>query len=194
MKNKLRQALTGRVFHMMSGGSQDSRFCSSDTWRYECYLAKTCELEGHCYCLEASFWPFSSKNQSCLHTGFPGRLQNLPVLCTVLNGPSLLMWDPFSFLHSAARIMIGWTGASQFSRKELQPEQSPGGALVFVTNTPSFLTFRESFQSITTVWERAGSISGPKRSLIHLQHPFKFNVAKHSSALIAFKDSSKYWV
>lgn len=74
---------------------------------------------------------------------------------------------PFSSLHSAARVMIG-SGASQFGRKELQPKQSPGGALVFGTNTPPLLTFRESFQSKTMLWERAGSISGPNTRLIHL--------------------------
>lgn len=77
--------------------------------------------------------------------------------------------------------------------KNCNPSMSPGGALLFGTNTPSLLTLRESFQSITMLWERAGNISGPNRSLIHLQQPFTFNVAKHSNALTAFKDSSKYW-
>lgn len=29
MENRFRQALTGRVFHIMSGGSQDSKFSSA---------------------------------------------------------------------------------------------------------------------------------------------------------------------
>lgn len=93
MENKLRQAITGRVSHMMSGDSQDSRFSSapltnggmSFTWKRPVS-----------WTVSAVVWrqvsdPSLQKNQSCLHTEFPGKLQNLPVLCTVLNGPSLVL-------------------------------------------------------------------------------------------------------
>lgn len=94
--------------------------------------------------------------------------------------------------HCQSHDWLNWSISVQQERTATQ--QSWGGALVFGTNTPSLLTFRESFQSITMLLERAGSISGPNRSLIHLQRPFTFYVAKHSSTLTAFKDSSKYWV
>lgn len=76
MENKLRQAIIDSIFHMMSGGSQDSRFSSallthggmSFTWQRPVSWR-----------VSAVVWkqvsdPSLQKNQSCLHTGIPRKV------------------------------------------------------------------------------------------------------------------------
>lgn len=62
------------------------------------------------------------------------------------------------------------------------------------THAPALLAFRKHFQSVIRLWEREEGISGPMRGLIHLWQPCAFNIAKHSGALMVFKESSKCWV
>lgn len=170
MENRLRKAVIDRLLacNARRQPRRQAFLCSSDTWRFEFYLAKTCELEGLSCCLEAGFWDLLFKKINLSAHRFPGSLQKLPVLCIALNGLPLLIWDPFSSLHSTARVTKSWTEASQISRNELLPKQSPGGALVFGIHTPLLLAFMESFQSIIRLREREEGISGPSRGLIHL--------------------------
>lgn len=57
MENRLRHAIIDRCLtcNVKRQPRQQASLCSSDMWRYEFYLEKTCELEGLSCCLEAGF-------------------------------------------------------------------------------------------------------------------------------------------
>lgn len=71
MENRLRPAIIDRLLahDARRQPRQQAFLCSPDTWRYEFYLAKSWRVSA--IVQRQASEPCSSKNQTCLHTGFP---------------------------------------------------------------------------------------------------------------------------